>query len=97
MAERGGDRRAVRVRVGGRVQGVGFRWFVLRAAETEGVAGWVRNRDDGDVEIVAEGPPGSLAAFLDAVRTGPAGARVARFEAREIEPDAAERRFRVIP
>ena len=62
----------------GRVQGVGFRYFVLRQAQALGVAGRAWNRADGAVEIEAEGSQESLAEFLDALRLGPSGARVQR-------------------
>jgi acylphosphatase len=62
--------------VSGRVQGVGFRFFVRDAAVREGIGGWVRNRDDGRVEIEAEGDAEALLRFERAVRRGPAAARV---------------------
>jgi len=62
--------------VEGRVQGVGFRWFVLRSAERLGVAGWVRNREDGAVEVVGSAAPGVLDALEEALRRGPPGAFV---------------------
>jgi acylphosphatase len=60
----------------GRVQGVGFRYFVVHRAATLGLGGWVRNRQDGAVEVEAEGPRVALEALLAAVRRGPTGARV---------------------
>jgi acylphosphatase len=60
----------------GRVQGVGFRWFVREQARRWGLAGWVRNRDDGAVEIAVRGPPGSIDGLRAAVRRGPPGALV---------------------
>ena len=60
----------------GRVQGVGFRWFVREQARRWGVRGWVRNRPDGSVEIAASGSDESLAGLLAAVRRGPEGAAV---------------------
>lgn len=66
----------VHVQVGGRVQGVGFRWFVREAARRHGVNGWVRNRDDGSVELAAEGDPLTLERFLGEVERGPRGAYV---------------------
>jgi len=68
--------RRVRARVKGRVQGVGFRDFTDRAAAALQVTGWVRNLDDGDVELVAEGPADALRALLDKVSTGPPAAAV---------------------
>lgn len=67
----------VHLEVAGRVQGVGFRWFVRQAAIEAGVVGgWVRNRADGRVEIAATGPDGALAEFVAAARKGPPGSRV---------------------
>ncbi len=60
----------------GRVQGVGFRWFVMEAASAEGITGWVRNVPDGSVEIIAEGDADAMERFERAVRHGPGRARV---------------------
>jgi acylphosphatase len=62
----------------GRVQGVGFRWFVLDAARTLDLAGWVANEADGSVRCVAEGPRPVLEALLRALSTGPLNANVQR-------------------
>ena len=61
----------------GDVQGVGFRYFLAREARKLGLRGWVRNRDDGSVEFVAEGPKADLERLLEAARRGPGHARVA--------------------
>lgn len=63
--------KAVRYLVSGRVQGVGFRFFVLRQAQALGLAGWVRNLGDGRVEVVAAGDDGALAAFEGRLWCGP--------------------------
>lgn len=78
----------VRWEVVGRVQGVGFRWFVRQQARRWGVRGWVKNRDDGAVEIAAAGTREALDGLLAAVHRGPPGAEVV--EARELPeaPDA---------
>lgn len=68
------------VTVRGRVQGVGFRYHVLRAAATAGLAGWVRNEPDGVVRCVAEGPRADLEALLVAIEAGPSGAVVTRVD-----------------
>jgi acylphosphatase len=68
----------VHLEVVGKVQGVGFRWFVRETARRAGLAGWVRNHDDGRVEIAASGPEAAIAALTSAARTGPPGARVER-------------------
>ncbi len=62
----------------GRVQGVGFRWFVHREASELELRGWVRNTEDGDVEIVASGHPDDLDELRASLRHGPRGSRVDR-------------------
>jgi len=57
--------------VTGRVQGVGFRYFVLGEAEKIGLSGWVRNRRDGSVEVVAEGEKGKLSSLILSLKRGP--------------------------
>ena len=62
----------------GRVQGVGFRWFVQREASELNLRGWVRNTEDGDVEVVAAGETGDLDELRASLRKGPRGSRVDR-------------------
>jgi len=62
--------------VKGRVQGVGFRWFVHREASELTLSGWVRNTEDGDVEVVAAGEAGDLAELRRSLHKGPRGSRV---------------------
>jgi acylphosphatase len=62
--------------VQGSVQGVGFRWFVQREAARLGLVGWVMNRRDGSVEVVAEGPEEALEQLVERLRAGPSGAAV---------------------
>jgi acylphosphatase len=62
--------------VKGRVQGVGFRWFVQREAAEIGLRGWVRNTDDGHVEVVAAGEPDQLEDLQLALAKGTRGSRV---------------------
>lgn len=62
--------------VTGRVQGVGFRWFVRVAGRRLGLAGWVRNRGDGAVELAASGPQDKLDELRKQVRRGPDAADV---------------------
>ena len=68
--------------VRGDVQGVGFRYFVQRKAQQLGLRGWVRNNDDGSVELVAEGERDPLEHLKRAVEEGPRMARVDRVDAR---------------
>lgn len=62
--------------VSGRVQGVGFRWFVMRLAQREGLTGFVRNLPDGRVEVVATGEAVRLERLAAALRAGPPHAQV---------------------
>ena len=62
--------------VKGRVQGVGFRWFVHREAAEIGLRGWVKNTDEGHVEVVAAGAPEDIAELREAIRKGSRGSRV---------------------
>lgn len=62
--------------VHGRVQGVGYRYYALRAAEQLGVAGFARNLPDGSVEVVAEAPDTALDEFEARLRSGPSFAQV---------------------
>ncbi len=66
----------VRLEVRGLVQGVGFRWFVTKEARRLGVAGWVRNREDGSVEVAASGSEAAVQALRARLEQGPPGARV---------------------
>jgi acylphosphatase len=68
------------VLVTGRVQGVGFRWFVRERAHALGLSGWVKNRPDGSVELLVSGDLGASEQFLAAVRRGPPHARVDAIE-----------------
>jgi acylphosphatase len=77
----------IHVVVHGHVQGVFFRDTVRRSARDHGVAGWVRNRRDGTVEAVFEGPADAVSALVELCRTGPRGARVEGVEATEEEPE----------
>ena len=72
--------------VHGRVQGVGFRYFTAVKARQFDIRGFVRNRADGTVEIEAEGEPGRLDLFLQAVRQGPSYAHVIRVDVSDMEP-----------
>ena len=71
---------ALHVRIGGRVQGVGFRWFVREESRRLGLSGWVANLPNGDVEVVAGGEPSSLDRLRRALAVGPTGASVTGVE-----------------
>jgi len=77
---------ARRFLVRGRVQGVGFRWFVEREANMLQIAGWVRNNWDGTVEVLAQGTREQLAGLHSRLREGPRAARVDHVEVENVEP-----------
>ena len=85
-----GDSRAVRVRVTGAVQGVGFRDATMRKAQRLGVVGWVKNEDDGTVAVHAEGPGTAVEDLLGFLREGPRGAQVAGVEVQEVKVEGHE-------
>jgi acylphosphatase len=66
----------VRLRITGRVQGVGYRLWMTRTAASLGLHGWVRNRTDGSVEALVTGTPEAVASMIEASRKGPIGAHV---------------------
>jgi acylphosphatase len=78
---------AIRVLVGGRVQGVGFRWAVMSEALRLEVAGWARNLEDGMVEVHAQGESGAVVALSAWLRSGPPGARVVEFVEKQAAPE----------
>jgi acylphosphatase len=88
---------ARRFLVGGRVQGVGFRFFAEAVAGREGVHGWVRNLPDGRVEASAEGEAEAVERFERAMRQGPRGARVDRVDVDEGVPEGRETGFSIRP
>ncbi len=90
------DRIRWRLRVWGLVQGVFFRASTEERALALGVAGWVRNRDDGSVEIEAEGPKSSVEALASWARRGPPAARVDAVDVEEIPARSDETGFRVV-
>ena len=77
---------AYRFLVHGRVQGVGYRYFVQREADARGVTGFVRNLPDGSVEVVAEADEPVIADLEAQLRRGPSVARVASVERAPISP-----------
>ena len=75
-----------KLRITGRVQGVAYRDWMVRAARAAGVVGWVRNRADGSVEALVAGPPGIVEALTESCRQGPPAARVDNVERSEEPP-----------
>jgi acylphosphatase len=81
--------------VRGRVQGVGFRWFVDNEARQLGLAGWVRNNVDGTVEALAMGTEHQLAMLRNRLERGPRAARVDEVQEIPAEPVAGLTTFRI--
>jgi acylphosphatase len=81
--------------VRGRVQGVGFRWFVEREAHMLGIAGWVRNNHDGSVEVLAQGTRDQLSGLHSRLREGPRAARVDAVDVSDATPKAGMESFRI--
>jgi acylphosphatase len=81
--------------VRGRVQGVGFRWFVEREAHILGIAGWVRNNADGSVEVLAQGSRDQLSGLHSRLREGPRAARVDAVEESEVRAATGITSFRI--
>ena len=80
---------ARRLEISGRVQGVGFRYFVTHAARQQGLRGWVRNRRDGSVEALLIGEETAVAAVTEQCRRGPAHGRVDRLDAASAQDDGS--------
>jgi acylphosphatase len=90
------------VTIRGRVQGVGYRYFVEREAQSRDLEGWVRNRRDGSVEAVFSGPAEAVTGMIAACRRGPSSARVEALQDEAAGPDMlnlreAGERFSVLP
>ena len=86
----------------GRVQGVGYRYWVEQQARARGLEGWVRNRRDGRVEALFAGPPDVVSGMIALCRRGPAAARVAAVEEEQANAEALRlrrpgERFSVLP
>ena len=95
MNTEGAPKLARRFLVRGRVQGVGFRWFVEREAHILGVAGWVRNNADGAVEVFAQGTIDQLSALRGRLQQGPRAARVDQVEEAEASLSQGMKTFRI--
>ncbi|HTW58212.1 MAG TPA: acylphosphatase [Terriglobales bacterium] len=81
--------------VRGRVQGVGFRWFVEREAHILGIVGWVRNNHDGSVEVLAQGTRDQLSGLHARLREGPRAARVDAVEVADAKAVDGLNSFRI--
>ena len=81
--------------VRGRVQGVGFRNFVVNQAARLGLSGWVRNRINGSVEVMAQGKRPAVEALLHDLHRGPAMAYVTKVETEWLPPDPELKSFRI--
>jgi len=87
---------AWRFTVSGTVQGVGFRYFAIRAARRAGVCGTVRNLPDGTVEAIAEGSRSAVAEFREALERGPSYGLVTRIDEVEMQPTGRYAGFEVV-
>jgi len=81
--------------VKGRVQGVGFRYFVKNEAKALGLIGWVRNLPDGTVEVWAQGPFSILEQFMQRLKTGPVGSHVEETQFQWFEDKSLFTRFEI--
>jgi acylphosphatase len=81
--------KTVRLKITGKVQGVGYRIWATRVAAGLGLRGWVRNRSDGSVEALATGARDAVAAMVETCRQGPYGARVAAVNVIDAEDDGS--------
>ena len=85
----------LRIRVTGVVQGVGFRYYVVRRAREFGLTGWTRNTPDGSVEIEAVGAEGPLNGFVEDIRIGPTAAHVTGLTVDRFEDDPGHEGFEI--
>lgn len=81
--------------ISGRVQGVGFRFFVQRSSARHQVRGYVKNRQDGRVEVLAEGKPSAVEAFKNDLAAGPTYSQVTEIEELVLDPTGAYSTFRI--
>lgn len=87
--------RRIRAIVSGRVQGVSYRAATCTEARRLGLVGWVKNRDDGSVELEAEGPDDMVAALIQWCHQGPPAALVARVAVEDVRPSGVDRDFQI--
>ncbi|PAP94918.1 acylphosphatase [Mesorhizobium wenxiniae] len=91
-----GERRAVRVRLSGRVQGVSFRVWTRTEAEKLGLSGWVRNEDDGSVTALIVGAEGAVSTMMNRLWEGPTGASVSSVKSQDVDPGPEPNGFRIV-
>jgi len=84
------SRTAAYLRIEGRVQGVGFRWWTVEQAQRLGLAGWARNRADGSVEVLAIGSAEAISALERACASGPPASRVTAVHRTSAEDDGSD-------
>ncbi|MBX4892393.1 acylphosphatase [Rhizobium bangladeshense] len=87
--------KAVRVRISGRVQGVGFRMWTRGEASRLGVTGWVRNEADGSVAALVAGSDSAISTMIERLRSGPAGASVSGVETEAVRLEQMPAEFRI--
>ncbi len=90
------DRAAARLRIEGRVQGVGYSFFAEDAAQSLELQGWVRNTPEGHVESHVEGPREPIEEFIERLRKGPTMARVERIDVEWLAPTGSYSGFSII-
>ena len=86
-----------RLRISGRVQGVGYRDWALAAGQRLGLSGWVRNRADGSVEALVVGDDGAVGEMIEACRRGPSLARVDAVDVEPVDLDVLPSGFTRLP
>ena len=86
----------IRITVSGVVQGVGFRYFAYRTASKMSIRGYVQNKKDGSVEVLAEGERDSLLKFVEELRIGPSGSSVEDFQLKWEDPKNDLNEFKIL-
>jgi acylphosphatase len=80
----------------GRVQGVGFRYYAYYEALKQQLTGWIKNNDDGTVELEVQGEKEAVQSFIEKISEGPPFAKVTKLETAYIEPISNEKTYRII-
>lgn len=88
-------KKLVNIIIGGRVQGVGFRYFALHKALELNITGWVKNTPDGKVEIEALGEIQNMNTFIDWMKIGPSRANIRTFSVSDISPERPFTQFTI--